>query len=107
MVSIRSSKEPLQSVPDYLTVSTAVRSLKPYQISVSRILAHYRQTLAAGLLPVLQYVIYIIYDNYSHRSLVKCIAPGALLSAAASSTAGLLIYSFCLSISALVSYTLV
>lgn len=57
MVSITSSEETSQPAPDYLIVSTAsVHSLKPCKISLRRVFAHYRPTLAAGLLPVLQYV---------------------------------------------------
>lgn len=62
MVSITSSEETSQPAPDYLIVSTAsVHSLKPCKISLRGVFAHYRPTLAAGLLPVLQYVKYINY----------------------------------------------
>lgn len=62
MVSITSSEETSQPAPDYLIVSTvSVRSLKPCKISLRGVFAHYRPTLAAGLLPVLQYVKYINY----------------------------------------------
>lgn len=61
-VSITSGEETPLPAPDYLIVSTAsVRSLKPCKISLRGVFAHYQPTLAAGLLPVPQYVKYINY----------------------------------------------
>lgn len=99
MVSITSSEETSQPAPDYLIVSTvSVRSLKPCKISLRGVFAHYRPTLAAGLLPVLQYVKYINY--------VIIILTGVLSSVLSQELFLQSCWSI-LSISALVSYALV